>query len=151
MKRFQFQLQSVLDFKQRALEDLMVELDQAQSRMMAQEYKRDQAQERLTEYDLSFAQKRAEGFTNIDALEYEAGQQVLLRRLRQEQQLLEQRERELEAKREQVIDARQETRAIEKLREVRRKEYDAAAAKEAEKMLDDLTAARRASAGGESE
>ena len=146
MKRFQFQLQSVLDFKQRALEDLMVELDQAQSRMMAQEYKRDQAQERLTEYDLSFAQKRAEGFTNIDALEYEAGQQVLLRRLRQEQQLLEQRERELEAKREQVIDARQETRAIEKLKELRRGEYDAAALKEEEKMLDDLTAARRAQA-----
>ena len=146
MKRFQFQLQSVLDFKQKALEDLMVELDQAQSRMMAQEYKRDQARERLTEYDLSFAQKRAEGFTNIDALEYEAGQQVLLRRLRQEQQLLEQRERELEAKREQVIDARQETRAIEKLKELRRGEYDAAALKEEEKMLDDLTAARRAQA-----
>lgn len=146
MKRFQFQLQSVLDFKQKALEDLMVELDQALSRMMAQEYKRDQAQERLTDYDLSFAQKRAEGFTNIDALEYEAGQQVLLRRLRQEQQLLEQRERELEAKREQVIDARQETRAIEKLKELRRGEYDAAALKEEEKMLDDLTAARRAQA-----
>lgn len=146
MKRFQFQLQSVLDFKQKALEDLMVELDQALSRMMAQEYKRDQAQERLTEYDLSFAEKRAEGFTNIDALEYETGQQVLLRRLRQEQQLLEQRERELEAKREQVIDARQETRAIEKLKELRRSEYDAAALKEEEKMLDDLTAARRAQA-----
>ena len=107
MKRFQFQLQSVLDFKQKALEDLMVELDQALSRMMAQEYKRDQAQE---------------------------------------QQLLEQRERELETKREQVIDARQETRAIEKLKELRRGEYDAAALKEEEKMLDDLTAARRAQA-----
>ena len=84
MKRFQFQLQSVLDFKQRTLDDLMVQLDQAQSRMMAQEYKRDQAREKLASYDAAFAEKRAEGFTNVEALEYEAGQRVLEQRLKRE-------------------------------------------------------------------
>ncbi len=148
MKRFQFQLQSVLDFKQRALDDLMVQLDQAQSRVTAQEYKRDQAQERLVSYDEEFAEKRAEGFTNVEALEYEAGQRVLEQRLRHEQALLEQRQRELEAKRQEVIEARQETRAIEKLKEIRRGEYDEALRKADEKMLDDLTAARRAQAAG---
>ena len=148
MKRFQFQLQSVLDFKQRTLDDLMVQLDQAQSRMMSQEAKRDQAQERLTAYDAEFAEKRAEGFTNVEAMEYEAGQRVLEQRLRHEQALLEQRQRELEAKREEVIEARQETRAIEKLKEIRRGEYDEALRKADEKMLDDLTAARRAQAAG---
>ena len=92
MKRFQFQLQSVLDFKQRTLDDLMVQLDQAQSRMMAQEYKRDQARENLASYDAAFAEKRAEGFTNVEALEYEAGQRVLEQRLRHEQALLDQRQ-----------------------------------------------------------
>ena len=148
MKRFQFQLQSVLDFKQRTLDDLMVQLDQAQSRMSAQEAKRDQAQERLTAYDIEFAEKRSEGFTNVEALEYEAGQRVLEQRLRREQALLEQRQREFEAKREEVIEARQETRAIEKLKEIRRGEYDEALRKADEKMLDDLTAARRAQAAG---
>lgn len=148
MKRFQFQLQSVLDFKQRTLDDLMVQLDQAQSRMMSQEHKRDQARERLTAYDMEFAQKRAEGFTNVEALEYEEGQRVLEQRLRREQALLEQRQREFEAKREEVIEARQETRAIEKLKEIRRGEYDEALRKADEKMLDDLTAARRAQAAG---
>ena len=148
MKRFQFQLQSVLDFKQRTLDDLMVQLDQAQSRMVAQEYKRDQARELLTAYDAEFSEKRAAGFTNVEALEYEAGQRVLEQRLRHEQALLEQRQREFEAKREEVITARQETRAIEKLKELRRGEYDEALRKADEKMLDDLTAARRAQAAG---
>lgn len=148
MKRFQFQLQPVLDYKQRTLENLMVELDQALSRMMSQEYKRDEAQQQLTAYDAEFAEKRAEGFTNVEALEYEAGQQVLERRLKQEQARLEQRERELEAKRQEVVAARQETRAIEKLKELRRGEYDEALRKADEKMLDDLTAARRAQAAG---
>ena len=148
MKRFQFQLQPVLDYKQRTLENLMVELDQAQSRAMSQEQRRDQARARLADYDAEFAEKRSEGFTNIEALEYEAGQRVLEQRLKHEHALLEQRERELEAKREEVVGARQETRAIEKLKELRRGEYDVAALKADEKALDDLTAARRAQAAG---
>ena len=148
VKRFQFQLEPVLDYKQRALEGLMVELDQAQSRVMSQEYKRDEAVERLAAYDAEFAEKRAAGFTNVEALEYQTGQQVLEQRIRREQKLLEQRQRELEQKRQQVVEARQETHAIEKLKELRRSEYDAAAAKEEEKALDDLTAARRSRAAG---
>ena len=148
MKRFRFQLQSVLDYKQKALESLMVELDQAQARVMAQEYKRDQALENIAAHDAAFAAKRAEGFTNLDALEYGNSRTVLEQRARREQQLLEQRQRELEQKRQQVVEARQETHAIEKLRDLRRGEYDAAAAKADEKMLDDLVATRRAMAAG---
>ena len=148
MKKFQFQLQPVLNFKQQTLDTLMTELSEAQMVAAAQERVRDEAFARLAAYDAEFAEKRAEGFTNLEALEYEAGQQVLERRARQEQRLLEQRQRELEAKRQQVVEARQETHAIEKLKEIRRSEYDYAAAKEDEKALDDLTAARRAQAAG---
>ena len=149
MKRFKFQLEPVLDYKQQALDALMTELSAVQAAVVAQEAARDEALRVLAEYDEDFSARKAEGFTNVEALEYEVGQQVLVQRCQREQKLLERRIRELEAKRQQVVEARQETRAIEKLREVRRKEYDAAAAKEAEKLLDDLTAARRAAAGGE--
>ena len=149
MKRFKFQLEPVLDYKQQALDALMTELSAVQAAVAAQEAARDEALRVLAEYDVDFSHRKAEGFTNVEALEYEVGQQVLVQRCQREQKLLERRIRELEAKRQQVVEARQETRAIEKLREVRRREYDAAAAKEAEKQLDDLTAARRASAGGE--
>ena len=147
MKRFRFQLESVLDYKQQTLDALMTELSEAQMVAAAQEAVRDEAFRRLADYDAEFAEKKAEGITVVEALEYESGQLVLEQRAQREQRLLEQRQRELEAKRQQVVEARQETHAIEKLKEIRRGEYDAAAAKADEKALDDLTAARRAAAG----
>lgn len=146
MKKFQFQLEPVLNYKQQTLDALMTELSEAQMVAAAQEAARDRAAQALADYDAEFAEKRATGFTNLEAVEYEATQRVLEQRVQREQKLLEQRQRELEAKRQEVVAARQETHAIEKLREIRRGEYDAAAAKAEEKALDDLTAARRAMA-----
>lgn len=148
MKRFHFQLEPVLNYKHQVLDSLMNELSEAQMIAAAQEKVRDEAIARLAAYDAEFAEKRAMGFTNLEAVEYEAGQQVLEQRLQREERLLAQRRRELEAKRQQVVEARQETHAIERLKEIRRGEYDAAAAKADEKALDDLTAARRAAAAG---
>ena len=99
MKRFQFQLEPVLNFKQQTLDALMGELSEAQMVAAAQETARDDAVARLADYDAEFAEKRAAGFTNVEAIEYESGQQVLEQRVRREQALLEQRQRELEAKR----------------------------------------------------
>ena len=126
----------------------MNELSEAQMIAAAQEKARDDAIARLAAYDAEFAEKRAAGFTNLEAVEYEAGQQVLEQRLQREEKLLAQRRRELEAKRQQVVQARQETHALERLKEIRRGEYDSAVAKADEKALDDLTAARRAAAAG---
>lgn len=148
MKRFQFQLEPVLKYKQQTLDALMTELSEAQMVVAAQEEARNRAEERLAKYDAEFAEKREAGFTILEAVEYESGQRVLEQRLQREQLLLEQRRRELEAKRAQVVEARQETHAIEKLKQIRRGEYDSAAAKAEEKALDDLTAARRAMAAG---
>ena len=148
MKRFQFQLEPVLGYKQQRLDALMTELSEAQMVAAAQEKARDEAFARLADYDAAFAEKRAAGFTNVEAIEYESGQRVLEQRARREQDLLERRRRELDAKRAEVTAARQETRVIERLRELRRGEYDAEAAKAEEKAIDDLTAARRARAAG---
>lgn len=138
----------MLNYKQQTLDLLMNELAEAQMIAAAQEKARDDAIARLAAYDAEFAEKRASGFTNLEAVEYEAGQQVLEQRLQREEKLLAQRRRELEAKRQQVVEARQETHTIERLKEIRRGEYDAAVAKAEEKALDDLTAARRAAAAG---
>lgn len=136
----------MLNYKQQTLDQLMTELSEAQMLVAAQEEARDRAAEKLTEYDAEFAEKREAGFTILEAMEYESGQRVLTQRLQREQQLLEQRQRELEFKRQRVVEARQETHAIEKLKEIRRSEYDTAAAKEEEKAIDDMAATRRAMA-----
>ena len=147
MKRFRFQLEPVLNYKQQTLDALMTELTEAQARVAAQEAARDAAMLRLAEYDEEFAEKRESGFSVVEAMEYETGQRVLEQRIRRELAALEARQRELEAKRQQVVAARQETHSIEKLKELRRSEYDAAAAKEEERAIDDLTASRRVAAG----
>ena len=147
MKRFRFQLEPVLNYKRQTLDALMTELTEAQARVAAQEAARDAAMLRLAEYDEEFAEKRESGFSIVEAMEYETGQRVLEQRIRRELAALEARQRELEAKRQQVVAARQETHSIEKLKELRRSEYDAAAAKEEERAIDDLTASRRVAAG----
>lgn len=138
----------MLNYKQQAFDLLMNELAEAQMIAAAQEKARDDAIARLAEYDAAFAEKRATGFTNLEGVEYEAGQRVLEQRLQREEALLARRRRELEVKRQQVVEARQETHTIERLKEIRRGEYDAAVAKAEEKALDDLVAARRTAAAG---
>ena len=146
MKRFQFQLEPVLSFKQQGLDALMVELSAIQANVVAQENKRSAAYARLAEYDAESVRKNAEGLTVIEAMERQSCQQVLARRARQEDAELERLRREAEKKRAEIVEARKETHSLEKLRETRKNEFNAAMAKAEEKELDDLTAARRSAA-----
>ena len=143
MKRFQFQLEPVLNFKQQGLDALMVELSAIQASVVAQENKRSAAYQRLADYDAESVRKNAEGLSVIEAMERQSCQQVLARRARHEDDELARLRREAEKKREEIVEARKETHSLERLREVRQNEFNAAMAKAEEKELDDLTAARR--------
>lgn len=143
MKRFQFQLEPVLSFKQQGLDALMVELSVIQANVVAQENKRSAAYQRLADYDAESVRKNAEGLSVIEAMERQSCQQVLARRARHEDDELARLRREAEKKREEIVEARKETHSLERLREVRQNEFNAAMAKAEEKELDDLTAARR--------
>ena len=65
-------------------------------------------------------------------------------RAKREDEELRRLQAEEDSKREEVVEARKETHSLERLKEFRQTEYNTAAAKEAEKALDDLTASRRA-------
>ena len=147
MKRFQFQLEPVLNYKEQALDSLLIELGTLQAQVRAQEKIRAEADARLADYEAEYTEKREQGLTVVEAMECQSCQQVLYRRARQEKEKLLRLQTQAESKRRQVVEARKETRSLEKLREVRLSEYDKAAAKEEEKILDDLTAAKRAQAG----
>ena len=54
-----------------------------------------------------------------------------------------------EEKRARLVEAKQETQSLEKLKDIKRGEYDAAAAKAEEKEIDDLVMARRSAASRE--
>ena len=149
MKKFRFQLEPVLDFKQQQLEALLVELNAALAQVSAQQRRCDEANRRLTEYDEECARKREEGMTIVEAMQCQSCQTVLEQRCRREAEQLLRLQKEAERRRNDVVEARKETHSLEKLREFRRSEYDSAAMKEEEKFIDDLTAARRAMASGE--
>ena len=144
MKKFQFQLESVLNFKDQQLAALLTELAAAQAQAAAQERERDAARGRYQDYCREYEQRKREGLTVIQAMEFQSGIQVLEGRVLQEERKLTGLRREAEHKRSQVVEARKEVRALEKLRELRLKEYDKALLKAEEKDLDDLTLARRA-------
>ena len=142
MKRFRFQLEPVLDFKTQTLDALLIELDVLQGRVMAQEYQCDEAHRKVAEYNTEYTRRKAEGMTILEAMECESCQQVLQRRARQEDEKLLRLRKLEDAKRNEVVEARKETHSLEKLKEMRRTEYDKAVVKEEEKTLDDLTASR---------
>lgn len=142
MKRFQFQLATVLDYKNQVLDSLMIELSAAQERERQQTMVRDTALHTLEHYDAEYNEKRAVGITVLEAMEYETGLDTLERKLRREEQELLRVRKITEAKRQQVVEARKETHSLERLKDIRQKEYNAAEQKEEEKMLDDLTAAQ---------
>lgn len=149
MKRFRFQLETVLDYKQQVLDGLMTELGALQERVRRQEEVRDAARARLAEYSAEYEEKKQTGLSIVDALEYQSGQEYLVDRLDREQEELEKRRRQAEAKRQEVVRARQDTFSLERLKELRRKEYEAELLKEEERRIDDLTATRRVMAMAE--
>ncbi len=71
MKRFQFQLAPVLDYKQQVLDGLMAELGALQEKARQQERRKEAALKRQADYDAEFAEKREQGLSVLEILEYE--------------------------------------------------------------------------------
>lgn len=143
MKRFQFQLETVLDYKQQALDALMIEHGAAQEQVRRQTAVRDEAAARLRTFDDEYAQKKAAGLTALEAMECQACLQTLEKNLRQAEEELLRLQKVEEARRLRVVEARKESFSLEKLREIRKAEFTAAVQKAEEAVIDDLTAARR--------
>ncbi len=143
MKRFKFQLESVLDYKQQVLDSLMVELGALQEKVRVQTELRDAALKRIADYDDECARRKMEGMTIVEAMECEVCQQVLQKKAKREEEVLARVKRQAEAKRLEVVEARKDTYSLEKLKGIKRAEYDAAIAKDEERMIEDLTVTRR--------
>lgn len=148
MKRFRFQLDPVLDYKQQVLDALLEELELARGKVMAQEFRKEEADREVADFDAVFAEKQAEGVTVMEMREYQGCRDVLVKRAQREHEKLNRLRKAEEKKRDEVVEARKETRSLEKLKDVRRGEYDAAEAKAEEKSLEDMVAARRAGLAG---
>ena len=146
MKKFRFQLDTVLRYKNQMLDIRLAEHGTALAAVRRQETVLEQAIQNRVDCEEEYRQKKAEGLTIADSMKYETGIEVLERRVQREAGLLKELQKAEEEKRRLLVEARQETQSLEKLKDIKRGEYDAAVAKAEEKEIDDLVMARRSAA-----
>lgn len=143
MKKFRFQLDTVLGYKQQVLDNRLVEHGAAVAQVTKQEAVVNAARERQAEYESEFQQKQAEGMSMFEALKYQNCMQALFSEIERETEKLVQLRRIEEEKRAQVVESRVETKTLEKLKELKLQDYNKGLQKDEERFIDDLTATRR--------
>ena len=146
MKRFRFSLETVLDYKQQALDALRAEHGAVLVRVRAQEKVIEGLEEEYRQADGDFTRRKLEGINILDALNYEQYLRSLERKLPEEYQKLESLRRIEEQKRAQVVEARKETATIEKLREHKLEDYRKAEQKAEEQRIEEFVSTTRAMA-----
>ena len=146
MKKFSFSLETVLDYKQQALDALRAEHGAILARVRAQEQVIEDLEAEHRRSDEDFTRRKLEGINVVDAMSYEAYLRSLERKLREENRKLEQLRRQEEQKRAQVVEARKETATIEKLREHKLESYRKAEQKDEEQRIEEFVSTTRAMA-----
>lgn len=146
MKKFKFQLDTVLRYKLQVLDIRLAEHGTALAAVRRQESVLEQARSNRIACEEEYRRKKAEGITIADSMKYETGIEVLEQTVQREAEKLRQLQKVEEQKRAALVEAKQETQSLEKLKEMKRSEYDSALAKAEEKEIDDLVMARRSAA-----
>ena len=105
MKKFRFSLETVLDYKQQALDSLRAEHAAILAQVRAQEEVIADLEEEHRQADMDFTQRKLEGINIVDAMSYETYLRSLEQKLREENRKLERLRHMEEQKRTQVVEA----------------------------------------------
>ena len=146
MKKFKFSLDSVLSYKQQVLESLQGEHAVILAQVREQEGVLERTWQDYRDCDAEYRQRKAEGITITDAMVYQNGLRVLERDIQRESDRLEELQKQEEAKRQEVVDAKIDTSSIEKLKEKKLDLYNKEAAKNEEVLIDEFVSSARARA-----
>ena len=146
MKKFRFSLETVLDYKNQALDALRAEHGAILAQVRAQERVIADLEAEHREADEDFTQRKLEGINVLDALSFEQYLRALERKLQVEYYKLEELRRREERKRDQVVEARKETATIEKLKEHKLEDYRKAEQKAEEQRIEEFVSTTRAMA-----
>ncbi|MCM1148792.1 MAG: flagellar export protein FliJ [Butyricicoccus sp.] len=143
MKKFTFSLDSVLSFKQQALDALRGEHAMILMQVREQEEKLEAVKNEYRDYNGEYCRRKAEGMTITDAMMYEGGLRVLERDIERETERLAQIRKLEEAKREEVIEAKKETSSLEKLKDKKLDLYQKAVQKSEETFIEEFVVSAR--------
>ena len=149
MKKFRFSLETVLDYKQEVLSALQTEHATVLARVHAQEELLEELENYYRELDAEFTERKLEGITILDAMQYEQYLRATERQIEEAVEILERLRAEAEAKRLEVVEAKKDTSSIEKLREKKLDSYNKAVQKSEELIIEEfVTTARVMAAQG---
>lgn len=143
MKKFHFSLETVLDYKQQILASLQAEHGAILAQVREQERLIEELEAEYQQMDGEFAQRKLEGIAILDAMKYEQYLRAMERQIQLALEDLAQLQKKEEAKRAEVVTAKQDTSSIEKLREKKLDHYKKAMQKNKEAMIDELVSTKR--------
>ena len=146
MKKFRFSLETVLDYKQQVLDSLQMEHGVIMAQVRRQEEYLEGLEEDYRETDAEFGQQKLEGIAILDAMWYEQYLRAMERQIQQAVLRLEELRKQEEAKRAEVVAAKQDTSSIEKLKEKKLDSYNKAVQKNEEAVIDEFVMTTRAMA-----
>ena len=143
MKKFRFSLETVLDYKQEVLSALQTEHAAILARVHAQEDLLEELENYYRELDVEFTERKLEGITILDAMQYEQYLRATERQIEEAVEILKQLQAEAEAKRLEVVEAKKDTSSIEKLREKKLDSYNKAVQKSEELIIEEFVTTTR--------
>ena len=143
MKKFRFSLETVLDYKQEVLSALQTEHATVLARVHAQEDLLEELENYYSELDAEFTERKLEGITILDAMQYEQYLRATERQIEEAVEILERLRAEAEAKRLEVVEAKKDTSSIEKLREKKLDSYNKAVQKSEELIIEEFVTTTR--------
>lgn len=147
MKKFQFGLDSVLDYRQQVLESRQNEYAKGLQKVAQQQQRLDDAQARYQDLNRQFREEAALGITIADAMGFENGLRVLEMEIARESKRLKELEAEAEKLRARVLEAHQDAAILERLKEKKKDAYQKQVQKQDEQFIDELVSAVRAVEG----
>lgn len=138
MKKFSFQLESVMNFKNQRLESKKAEHAKIIAMVNEQNQKIDFLSERYRGINCEFNEKKMEGISIIEAMEYSGFLYKLEVEIQQEKRQLEKLKRVEEEKRAEVVEVKIETSTLEKLKEKKLEVYHKEVQKSEELFIEEF-------------
>lgn len=148
MKKFQFSLDPVLEYKQQMLDSLTTEHQALLDKVRSQEQILASVEHRYDRTNLEYRGKKQIGMLVAEAVSYETGLKVLEKEILSETQRLAALRCQAEEKLAELVATKQDTSSIEKLRDKQLNCYQAELQKLQERFIDDLVCARGVARGG---
>ena len=146
MKKFRFSLETVLEYKQQILDSLQAEHGAILARIRKQEEHIEALEAEYRHLSQEFNRRKAEGISILDALKYEQYLRAMERQIEEAHQLLQDLQKQEEAKRKEVVEAKKDTSSIEKLKEKKLDAYHKAEAKSEEAFIEEFVSTMRINA-----